>query len=72
MGAAVPAIAGLWQLAVDGNWGNQTSTAVRQFKKDYGYSTNDLTLTRAMIEHMARLYGQKMNWNFSVLEDYYE
>ena len=50
---------GYGELAVDGNWGNQTNGAVREFKLDNGYSTNSYTLTREMIYKMLDLYYEK-------------
>lgn len=50
---------GYGNLAVDGDWGSQTSTAVRQFKADYGYSTLTVNLTREIVCAMLDAYCQR-------------
>lgn len=50
---------GYGNLAVDGDWGNQTSEAVRQFKADYGYSTLTVNLPREIVCAMLDAYCQR-------------
>lgn len=44
------------KLAVDGDWGSVTSSAVMRFKSDYGYPTYDDTITYEIACHMLDLF----------------
>lgn len=50
---------GYGNLAVDGDWGSQTSSAVRQFKADHGYSTITVNLTKEIVCTMLDAYCQQ-------------
>lgn len=48
------------QLAVDGKWGNQTTNAVAQFKRDYGFTHVPYNeVNYAMVCKMLQLYVQR-------------
>lgn len=50
---------GYGQLSVDGKWGPQTRTAVREFRQDYGFGSNDSQVTYEMACRMLDLFYQK-------------
>ena len=50
---------GYGELSVDGKWGPQTRTAVRQFRQDYGFGSNDSQVTYEMACRMLDLFYQK-------------
>lgn len=50
---------GYGKLAVDGRWGSQTTSAVRQFRADHGYGAYDDTVTREIACRMLDVFYQK-------------
>ena len=50
---------GYGELSVDGKWGPQTRSAVRQFRQDYGFGSNDSQVTYEMACRMLDLFYQK-------------
>lgn len=50
---------GYGELSVDGKWGNQTRNAVRAFREDYGFGSNDSQITYEMACKMLDVFYQR-------------